>query len=209
MSTAMALVILGGVTTTYVFLLALLRSTQNDKEPPVVLDSIPFVSPILGMVRWSMDFYSVMKKRFHDLPMYTLRMPGARIYVVNALDLIPVVHKQWRTLIFAPIQVKAAKAVMGVSQGAVAILERDMVTEAGFVNGMIKATHPTMINGPALEALNIRAFEVLDVALKGLNAPTTISMYSWIDEQIMHATTEAIYGPSNPMRNASNLEHWQ
>lgn len=198
----------GGVAVTYVFLWALLHLTQNKKEPPAVLDSIPFLSPVLGMVRWSMDFYPSMRKRFHDLPMYTLRMPGARIYVVNALDLIPVVQRQWRTLIFAPIQVKAAKAVMGVSKDAIAILEHDMITEAGFVNGMVKVTHPTMSNGPALDALNMRAFEVFDTALQGFDASTTISMYSWIDKQIMDATTEAVYGPSNPMRDASNLEHW-
>lgn len=141
--------------------------------------------------------------------MYTLRMPGARIYVVNALDLIPVVQRQWRTLIFAPIQIKAAKAVMGVSKAAIAILEHDMVSESGFVNGMVKATHPTMSSGPALDALNTKAFEVFDQALQGLDASTTLSMYSWIDKQILDATTEAVYGPSNPMRDASNLEHWQ
>ncbi|KAI1658736.1 putative 25-hydroxycholesterol 7-alpha-hydroxylase [Daldinia decipiens] len=128
------------------------------------------------MVRWSMDFYSFMRKRYHDLPIYTLRIPGARIYVINSLDFIPVVQRQWRTLIFAPIQVKAAQAAMGVSKDSIAIMERDMVTESGFVNGP--------------------------------DAPTTMSMFAWIDTLIMHATTDAVYGPSNPMRNASNIEDW-
>lgn len=38
---------------TYVFLWMLLRLTQNAKEPPAVLTTLPFVSPILGMVRYS------------------------------------------------------------------------------------------------------------------------------------------------------------
>lgn len=141
--------------------------------------------------------------------MYTLRIPGTRIYVINSLDLIPVVQRQWRTLIFAPIQVKAAQAAMGVSKETIAILEHDMVTESGFVNGMVKATHPTMSNGPALDALNAKAFEVFDDTLSGLTAPTNISMFKWIDGQIMRATTDAVYGPSNPMRDARNLEAWQ
>ncbi|KAI4863881.1 putative 25-hydroxycholesterol 7-alpha-hydroxylase [Hypoxylon rubiginosum] len=140
--------------------------------------------------------------------MYTLRIPGTRIYVINSLDLIPVVQRQWRTLIFAPIQVKAAQAAMGVSKETIAILEHDMVTESGFVNGMVKATHPTMSNGPALDALNAKAFEVFDDTLSGLTAPTNISMFKWIDGQIMRATTDAVYGPSNPMRDARNLEAW-
>lgn len=148
------------------------------------------------------------RKRHRNLPMYTLRIPGARIYVINSLDLIPVVQRQWRTLMFAPVQVKAARAAMGVSKDTIAILERDMVTEAGFVNGMVKATHPTMSNGPALNALNAKAFEVFDDALSGFTAPTTISMSKWIDKQIISATTDAVYGPSNPMRDTRNLEAW-
>lgn len=75
-------------------------------------------------------------------------------------------QRQWRTLIFAPIQVKAAQAAMGASKDAVAVLEHDIVSEHGFVNGMVKATHPTMSNGPALDALNVKAFEVFDETLE-------------------------------------------
>ncbi|ROW04786.1 hypothetical protein VMCG_04891 [Cytospora schulzeri] len=81
-----------------------------------------------------------------------------------------------------------------------------MVTEHGFVNGMVKATHPTMSNGPALDALNDKVFEVFDKALE--DSPTTVTMYEWIGKLIMRGTTDAIYGPSNPMRNSRMLEAW-
>ncbi|KAM0809414.1 putative Cytochrome P450 [Seiridium cardinale] len=208
MSSTVFTIAFGGVVATFVFFWALLHMTQDKSEPPVVSTSIPFVSPLLGMVRWSMDFYSLMRERHRTLPIYTLRIPGTRIYVINSLDLIPVVQRQWRTLIFAPIQVKAAKAAMGVSKDSIGILELDMVTESGFVNGMVKATHPTMSGGPALDALNSKAFEVFDAALGGFDGRTTISMFEWINKQIMHATTDAVYGPANPMRDARNLEAW-
>lgn len=97
---------------------------------------------------------------------------------------------------------------MGASKDAVAVLEHDMVSDHGFVNGMVKATYPTM-TGSALDALNAKAFEVFDRALEPVSAPTTISMFDWIGKQIMRATTDAVYGPSNPMRDARNLEAWQ
>ncbi|KAL3421935.1 25-hydroxycholesterol 7-alpha-hydroxylase 1 [Phlyctema vagabunda] len=208
MSNPLFVTALGSVAATYVFLWALLHFTQDSKEPPVVSSTIPFVSPILGMIRWSMNFYAHMREEYRELPMYTLRIPGARIYVVNSLDLIPVVQRQWRTLIFAPIQVKAAKAAMGASKDAIAILEQDLITEHGFVNGMVKATHPTMSNGPALDALNSTSFEVFDKALQQLDGPTTVHMFKWIGDQIMRATTDAVYGPLNPMKDAQNLEAW-
>lgn len=103
---------------------------------------------------------------------------------------------------------------MGASKKAIAILEEDLVTEKGFINGMVKATHPTMSNGPDLDALNAKTFEVFDEALRKFddNAPSgprTINMYEWLGKQIMRATTDAVYGPSNPMRDAENLKAWQ
>lgn len=103
---------------------------------------------------------------------------------------------------------------MEASREAVAIMEQDLVTEQGFINGMVKATHPTMSNGPDLDALNARAFEVLEESLQEFvgDAPAetrTINMYEWLGKQIMRATTEAMYGPANPMRDAENLRAWQ
>lgn len=122
----------------------------------------------MSMVGHALIFNLTLRERNPHLPIYTLRIPGARLYAINSLDLIPAVQRQWRTLIFAPIQVKAAKAGMGASKEAIAVLERDMVTEQGFVNGMVKVTHPTMSNGSAgLGKLNARAFEVFVAALDG------------------------------------------
>lgn len=112
---------------------------------------------------------------------------------------------------------------MGASKEAIAVLERDMVTEQGFVNGMVKVTHPTMSSGSlGLDGLNRRASEVFAAALgekeeccdddddgdaagKGV---FVVSLYAWIGKLIMQATTEAVYGPDNPMRDEKNLEAW-
>jgi len=120
------------------------------------------------------------------------------------------VQRQWRALIFAPIQVKAVKVAMGGSRDTLAILERDLITDHGFVNGVAKATYPTISNGPALDGLNSVTFKVFNEELKRLLAtPTAVNMYEWIGKKIMRATTDAIYGPFNPMANPQNLEAWQ
>lgn len=148
------------------------------------------------------------------MPIFTLRLPGTRIYAINTVDLFPVMQRQWRTLIFAPIQVKAAKAAMGVSRKATAILQEDLVSDEGFINGMVKATHPTMSSGPDLDLLNIKAFEVFNQGLQDLvhgssTSNSAISMYDWVGKQIMRATTDAVYGPLNPMQHEENLRAWQ
>lgn len=154
------------------------------------------------------------RQTYRNVPIFTLRLPGTRIYAINSVDLIPVVQRQWRTLIFAPIQVKAAQAAMGASKEAVAIMEQDLVTEHGFINGMVKVTHPTMSNGADLDALNAKAFEIFDKSLQEFvsdarSEKRTINMYEWLGKQIMRATTDAVYGSANPMRDAENLRAWQ
>lgn len=90
---------------------------------------------------------------------------------------------------------------MGASKDGITILEHDMVTDHGFVNDMIKATHPTMSNGPALDNLNSQAFQIFDETLSQISRLTTVNMLEWIGEQIMQVTTDVIYGPQNHMRN--------
>lgn len=52
---------LGGIAATYMFLWALLHLTHKAKEPVLLSTSIPYISPILGMIRWSKDFYAHMR----------------------------------------------------------------------------------------------------------------------------------------------------
>lgn len=53
--------VVGVLAATYVFLLALLRGTQDAKEPPSVKDIVPFVSPILSMVSRGSEFHRWMR----------------------------------------------------------------------------------------------------------------------------------------------------
>jgi hypothetical protein len=55
MASTLALV-LGFVAAAYVFLSALLRFTQDSKEPPAIETSIPFISPLLGLISGMQKF---------------------------------------------------------------------------------------------------------------------------------------------------------
>lgn len=49
--------VFGGLAATYVFLRVLLSFTQDKREPPAILTDIPFIQPLVGMIR--------EKSRFH------------------------------------------------------------------------------------------------------------------------------------------------
>lgn len=61
MSNSAFVATLGGVVAVYVFFPALLRLTQDSREPQAVLQTLPFLSPIFGMIRWSTEFYPHMR----------------------------------------------------------------------------------------------------------------------------------------------------
>lgn len=58
---------LGSLAAAYAFLSALLHFTQDAKEPPVVETSIPFVSPLLGLIPGMQNFF--VKQR--SVPYYS------------------------------------------------------------------------------------------------------------------------------------------
>lgn len=49
------------IAVTYGSLWVFLQLTQDSKEPPLVSATVPFISPIIGMVKWSMGFYTHMR----------------------------------------------------------------------------------------------------------------------------------------------------
>lgn len=54
---SVAAVALGGFTAIYVFLRLILYFTQDAREPPAILTSVPFFGPLLGMLTEKSDFH--------------------------------------------------------------------------------------------------------------------------------------------------------
>jgi hypothetical protein len=49
--------VFGGLAATYFFLRFLLNLTQDAREPPAILTGIPFIQPLVGMIREKERFY--------------------------------------------------------------------------------------------------------------------------------------------------------
>jgi hypothetical protein len=50
-------IVAGVAVAAYAFLQCLLKYTQDAREPPALATSIPFISPIIGMMRKKTKFY--------------------------------------------------------------------------------------------------------------------------------------------------------
>ncbi|KAK8050930.1 cytochrome P450 [Apiospora rasikravindrae] len=209
MATGFTLV-LGFLGAAYAFFAILLRLTQHSKEPPVIAKTIPFISPLFGFVHGMQNFLVKLRDQY-DLPIYTLRMPGQRVYIVNSLSLIPQIQKQIKTIAFAPIEAQAADAVMGVGPAGNAIIGSERMFEHdSYLSTFVPSTQPALSPGPGLDAINGAAIRHISNAMKMVaeSGPTTIELFAWVRHEFFMATTESIYGPKNPFRDPKLEQAW-
>jgi hypothetical protein len=146
----------------------------------------------------------------YNLPIYTLRLPGSRIYVINSSSLISAAQRQVRVLDFAPVEAKAAINVMGATPGGKEMLnqEREGVGKHAYAIEFDKAIHPALTPGQNLDALNRLSVQKVTEFLENLAAHKfqTLHLFEWVRENIAWATTEAVYGPKNPFRDPKILD---
>ncbi|KAI2465943.1 cytochrome P450 [Annulohypoxylon bovei var. microspora] len=193
----------------YTLLHILLNLTQNSKEPPVIGNVIPFITPLMKMNTMKAKFYTSMRDKY-NLPIYTLRLPGARLYVVNSTALIPVVQRQFRTLSFTAIEAAVAKNVIGVTKTTNNIISNNLTLDEGYLMTFSRYIHPTLSAGSSLDAMNRRAVEVIADSLDkwAKKSPVTVKMFHWIRHELVNATTESVYGPHNPFRDPAMEQAW-
>ncbi|GAB1315684.1 hypothetical protein MFIFM68171_05894 [Madurella fahalii] len=153
-----------GLLAAYTFLRALLRLTQDAKEPQALATSIPFISPLLGLGIQKTKFFIRLREKY-GLPIYTLRMPGSRIYVINSLSLIPPFQRQIRVLSFHPIEHQAAVRVMGLTRAGGEILGANMNHDNSYLGSFVKALHPALSPGAGLDEINKASVELLAASL--------------------------------------------
>ncbi|KAI0843827.1 cytochrome P450 [Daldinia vernicosa] len=212
MPSTLALVALG-VAAIYGFLQFVLNSTQDAREPPVAERSIPFLSPIMGIIKYKTLYYNNIRKEGNRLPIYTLRLPRIRAYIINATELIPVLQRQWRTISFTPIMASAGQTALGMSQAGTDILQKDITSDSNSVVGLMPIMARVMAPGPSLNSMVRTAVKVMtnsiDKLEQGNEAYTKIKLYEWTRHEILMATTEAVFGPKNPYRDPTIESAWR
>ncbi|KAK2596476.1 hypothetical protein N8I77_013364 [Diaporthe amygdali] len=144
------------------------------------------------------------------LPIYTLRLPFSRMYIVNATELIPALQKQWRTVSFAALAADAGH-VVGLSKEGNEILHRDLTSEHGFSPSWPKYIMSAMGPGKDLDSINRASVEIFakDMDKLRANGTTKTGLWEWAREIMVKSTTEAVWGPENPYRDTAVAEAWK
>lgn len=139
------------------------------------------------------------------MPIFTLSLPGQKMYVVTKPELVQAVQKQYKVLAFPPIEAKFASAVCGTSAEAQAVVSQNVNGDEGnhglsmdSYNAMREALAP----GSDLDNMNRSMIQEIAKSLDLLQPPAKESrkfgMYGWLRDTITLATTRSVYGPINP-----------
>lgn len=137
-------------------------------------------------------------------------MPFQRMYIVNSPELIPAIQKQWRHVSFAALTAGAGAAV-GLSKKGVELLNEGLTSEQGF-HTWAKFIMSSMGPSKDLDSLNRNSIEIFaqDMdKLRAEGAPIRTGLWGWSREIMLKSTTEAVWGPQNPYRDAAVAKAWK
>ena len=141
------LIVLVIALTCWILLEKFLSLSHDAKEPPIIPQTLPYVGHLLGMLRHGSRYYtqirSVLAKleviyadiieysSIFPLPIYTLRVPRNKIYVVTSPSLVAAVDRHSKTISFAPYVVEFAKRMLLPSAEGLEALQANLSEEDG------------------------------------------------------------------------------
>ncbi|KAF2115747.1 cytochrome P450 [Lophiotrema nucula] len=209
MSNVIAVLVTGAIVI-YGGLQFLLHHTQDAKEPPPAYTAIPYLGAMIGLSRKKAKFYVELRDK-HDLPIYTIRLPGSRLYIVNSPSLIPAVQREFKALAFPPIAANGAKTVCGSSKTANDILDTNVNGEEGdwgYSMTFYKRIHAALAPGPALDAMNRVMAEKISGSMDRLEGEKTVQLLEFVKHEIAMASTDSVYGRKNPFKDPAIEERF-
>ncbi|KAJ4413543.1 hypothetical protein N0V82_008481 [Gnomoniopsis sp. IMI 355080] len=132
------------------------------------------------------------------------------MYIINSPKLIPAVQKLWKTVSFAAIEAQTAASIFLCSKEANEIIGRGLMDADSYTGTFTAAIHPALKPGANLDDMNRAAIRTIATSLDRLQAGGSIetNLFDLVRDEIILATSDAVYGPHNPFRDPEVLRAW-
>ncbi|KJZ72490.1 hypothetical protein HIM_08159 [Hirsutella minnesotensis 3608] len=189
---------------TVAYLISRVKSSHDAREPPPAPTSIPFVGHLIGLTRKKFNYFVQLSQQT-GFPIFTISLPGQKLYVLAKPDLIPALQKQYKTLAFPPVEAKFASRICGTSPKAQAILSQNVNGDDGDFGLSMEsyaAMRAGLKPGAIVDDMNRVMIQEVAKALKQLEPASgrsrKIALHTWVRDVMTTATTRSVYGPMNP-----------
>ncbi|OTA54178.1 cytochrome P450 [Hypoxylon sp. EC38] len=207
-----------GIITLYFITYQLSSRKIDPREPPVLAPAIPIVGHILGMALLGGRYIKNLGIRHRNLPIFTLPVPGSRIYIVADPSLAAAVQRASKVLSFTPIVPEVTERVLGLDAATMEITRKNLDPgpgeERGFLADIQDMVYQWLGPGDYLSELSLDAATEMrdEIAAAYASSITTTTgsnptdLLSWVRHLVTISTAKYLYGPQNPIAADPSLE---
>ncbi|TQV97407.1 cytochrome p450 protein [Cordyceps javanica] len=206
------------VVTLYIVLRYMSSRKLHPSEPTVLVPWIPLVGHLLGMALQGGRYMKHLALRSPHEPIFTLLLPGSRIYVVTDPSLAAAVQRNSGAFSFTPLIPDITKRVLGLDDETVKIVRQNLDPGPGEARGFLADMHDLVYRslGPGhyLDSLSCDASQELCRQLCKLQ--TSLQQRSWhrgstdllslVRHIVTTGTARYLFGDGNPISQRPELE---
>ncbi|KAF2194765.1 cytochrome P450 [Zopfia rhizophila CBS 207.26] len=194
-----------GLGAIFIFLKKITAIDHDPREPPLIPSIIPVIGHLIGMLRHGTHYYTQISQRT-KLPIYTLRLPGRKVYIVTSPKLATLCDRNAKAVSFRVYVLTFARRILVPSSKAMSALAENLYDDdGGLLPQTVQAMHDAMIGGENLEQTTFALLQSLAPKLsspKEIGIGGRIKMFEWVKDVVTQASTDAIYGKrDNPFHD--------
>lgn len=144
----------------------------------------------------------------HQLPIFTLRVPLQRLYIVNAPDLIQIIQAKTNVSTFISNLLDFGLLFSGVDKKSETLL-RNRFADKG--NTFTASIRKYLGQESALEVASRHALDQLSASISNsflLSSRSEIPLLRTVQHDLLLAFTGAVYGPENPYSDPEIEKSW-
>ncbi|OAQ82250.1 cytochrome p450 protein [Purpureocillium lilacinum] len=219
-SPAAVVTVVLGLTTIAIALRYVSARKLHPDEPTVLPPWIPFVGHLLGMALEGSRYIKQLGLRHSSKPIFTLPVPGSRIYVVTEPSLAATVQRSAKTLSFTPLVPDITQRVLGLDKETVKVVRQNLDPEPGEPRGFLADVHDLVYGllgpGEYLNSLSCEASQELclqldEYATSIIEQPErkghAVDLLGFVRHIVTVGTAKYFYGPRNPIAVEPDLEN--
>ncbi|KAI4844312.1 cytochrome P450 [Aureobasidium sp. EXF-8845] len=174
------------------------------QEPPALRAKIPIIGHVIGIAIHGMRYFGIACEGC-DEPIVTIDFLVSKVYLVNKSSAVAQVQRNSKVITFDPFIDSAAERMVNVSPAGLKLLTGKENGGGDLNRKIVKAMHPALL-GPGLDIANKNMVNNLVKSVDELASTKgkTFDLYAWVKHSIAIASTDAVWGPKNPVRDPAN-----
>ena len=197
------------------------KKQRHEEEPPEIWHTVPFFGHIFGLFRHGHSYFKILRCEYsalcsvdwltpmdssdkYRLPIYTLKIFGLKIYVVNAPKLVVRIQSDSKAFSFNRIIAATIKMFCNLDPQTLTEYHDSAPSNGvheGILNDMREAVNSALAPGPALDEMCTSMLRRLGPLLSELESniqTPSEDLWLWVRRTTSLASTRAAYGPASP-----------